>query len=64
MPEPQNIDSTIGALYVLTHPREFNKERWMTAMLSCLTGEHGAHAKQLVIALADETGTKIPEHLL
>ena len=59
-----NIDDTDGPLYILTHPKEFTKEQWVPAMLSCLTGEHGPEAKQMVLDLAETTGTRIPPHLL
>lgn len=64
MTTPQHIDESDGALYVLTHPKKFTKEEWTQAMLSCLTGEHGAKAKQMVLTMAAQTNTKIPDELL
>lgn len=64
MTTPQNIDDADGPLYILTHPKEFTKEQWVPAMLSCLTGEHGPQAKQMVIAMAEQTGVNIPKGLL
>ena len=64
MTTPQNIDDSDGALYVLTHPRKFTKEKWTQAILSCLTGEHGPHAKQMVLVMEEQTGTTIPNELL
>ena len=61
---PQEIGGLDGALYVLTHPREFDETAWKTAMLSRLSGEHGEEAKSMVHALAGHCGTTIPPNAL
>ena len=45
---PDNIRDLEGPLYVVTHAREYPFAEWRTAMVSCLVGEHGEDAKQMV----------------
>ena len=57
---PESIEDLDGPLYVVTHPREFGLDEWRTAILSCLAGEHGDEARELVHSLARYCGAAIP----
>ena len=57
---PDNMQDTQGAVYVVTHAREFNREQWTTAAISCLTGEHGGEAREMVRIIARKCGITIP----
>ena len=57
---PDNIRDLEGPLYVVTHAREYPFAEWRTAMVSCLVGEHGEDAKQMVQALARYVGITLP----
>ena len=58
---PNNIENTQGAVYVVTHAREFNREQWTAATISCLTGEHGGEAREMVRIIARKRGITIPQ---
>ena len=58
---PNNIENTQGAVYVVTHAREFNREQWTAAAISCLTGEHGGEAREMVRIIARKRGITIPQ---
>ena len=60
---PDNIRDLEGPLYVVTHAREYPFAEWRTAMVSCLVGEHGEDAKQMVQALARYVGITLPNEL-
>ena len=57
---PEEIDDTTGAIYVVTHAREFNREEWTAAAISCLTGEQGPEAREMVHQIAKRCGVTIP----
>ena len=46
------MDEADGPIYVLTHAREFNREEWTRAAVSCLLGEEGPEARELVHQIA------------
>ena len=58
---PNNTENTQGAVYVVTHAREFNREQWTAAAISCLTGEHGGEAREMVRIIARKRGITIPQ---
>ena len=57
---PDNIKDLDGPLYVVTHAREYEFNEWRAALISCLTGEHGEEARQMVKALARHMGITLP----
>ena len=57
---PDNVDDTTGALYVVTHAREYNREQWTEALISYLTGEQGEDTKHAVQAIAARMGISLP----
>ena len=57
---PDNMDDTRGAIYVVTHPREFDREQWTEATTSCLTGEHGPEAREMVYQIARRLQIALP----
>ena len=57
---PDNMQNTQGAVYVVTHAREFNREEWTAAAISCLTGEQGSEAREMVRIIARKCGVTIP----
>ena len=50
--EPINVDEADGPIYVLTHAREFDRKQWTRAAVSCLMGEQGPEARELVHRIA------------
>ena len=56
---PDEMNQAKGAVYVLTHAREFDREQWTQATISCLTGEHGPEARALVHKIALKLGITI-----
>ena len=53
---PERMEDTTGAVYVATHAREFDRERWISAAVSCLLGEQGQQARELVRLIARRMG--------
>ncbi len=57
---PDNMQNTQGAVYVVTHAKEFNREQWTAAAISCLVGEQGDEAREMVRIIARKCGVTIP----
>ena len=58
---PSDVDHLTGALYIVTHPKEYDHAEWRQAMVSCLLGEHGDMANRMVRAMAEHVGIIIPD---
>ena len=56
---PNKMEHTQGAVYVVTHAREFNLEQWTAAAISCLMGEHGGEAREMILIIAQKRGLTI-----